>query len=395
VRTSSRTLIENGKVVGLTGIMSDITDRRQAEEKLRILSRAVEQSPASIVITDTEGKIEYINSKFADVTGYSPAEVLQQNPRVLKSGELSTDYYKQLWQTITSGKEWHGEFHNRKKNGELYWEIASISPILDASGTITHFLAIKEDITDLKRTELELVKAKEKAEASNRLKTEFLHNMSHEVRTPMNGIIGFSQLLDDPDLTAESQKKFTKIIIKNGEQLLQIIDNILEISQLETKQLKAFEEKVCLNDLLSELYSVFEIKAKEKAIPLYLKKGLPDNKSNILTDKGRLRKILAKLLENAMKFTSKGFVELGYQLIDNKIEIHIKDTGIGISPEKQAIIFDRFSKLDKGRAKLYGGLGLGLSIAKENAELLGGEITLISEAGTGSTFYVTIPYKTI
>lgn len=393
VHTSSRMLLEEGKVAGLTGIMSDITERIQAEEKLRILSRAVEQSPAAIVITNTEGKIEYINSKFADVTGYSQAEVLQQNPRVLKSGDMSPDYYKQLWQTITSGKEWHGEFHNRKKSGELYWELASISPIFDATGKITHFLGIKEDITDLKQTGLELIKAKERAEASNRLKTEFLHNMSHEIRTPMNGIIGFSQLLGDPDLTAEKQKQFTNIIIKNSEQLLRIIDNILEISQLETKQIKAFEEEVCLNDLLLELFSVFDVKAKENKIPLYLKKGLSDKKSTILTDKSRLRKIVTNLLENSMKFTSTGFIEFGYQLIDNKLEIYIKDTGIGINPEKQAIIFDRFSKENKGRSKLYGGLGLGLSIAKENAELLGGEITLKSKTGKGSTFYVTIPYK--
>ncbi|MFA6128661.1 MAG: PAS domain S-box protein [Bacteroidales bacterium] len=395
VHTSSRTLVEDGKVAGLTGVMSDITERKQAEEKLRILSRAVEQSPAAIVITDTAGKIEYTNSKFAEITGYTHDEIIQQNPRVLKSGDMSPEYYKQLWQTITSGKEWHGEFHNRKKNGELYWELASISPILNASGTITHFLAIKEDITDLKKTELELLKAKEKAEASNRLKTEFLHNMSHEVRTPMNGIIGFSQLLDDPDLSTEKQKQFAKIIINNSEQLLRIIDDILEISQLETKQIKAVDQKVCLNVLLLELFSVFDCKAKEKRIPLYIKKGLPDNESNILTDKSRLRKILTNLLENSLKFTFNGFIEMGYQLIHNKIEIYVKDTGIGINQEKQEIIFDRFSKEDKGRSKLYGGLGLGLSIAKENAELLDGEITLKSETGKGSTFYVTIPYRPV
>lgn len=393
VHTSSRMLVEKGEMVGLTGVMSDITERKQAEEKLRILSRAVEQSPAAIVITDTEGKIEYINSKFAKITGYTQDEIIQQNPRVLKSGEMPADYYKQLWLTITSGKEWHGEFHNRKKTGELYWELASISPILDANGTITHFLAIKEDITDLKQTEQELIIAKEKAEASNRLKTEFLHNMSHEVRTPMNGIIGFSQLLNEPDISADEQKKYTKIIIKNSEQLLRIIDDILEISQLETKQIKASQETVCLNDLLSELYSVFEPEAKKKKIPLNLNKGLPDDRSTILTDKSRLRKIMESLLENALKFTHTGFIEIGYQLVDDMVELYVKDTGIGINPEKQGIIFDRFSKENKGRSRLYGGLGLGLSIAKENAELLGGKIMLKSKMGKGSTFYITIPYK--
>lgn len=366
--------------------------QKHSEEKLRILSRAVEQSPASILITDADGKITYINPKFSELTGYSAEEVLGQNPRFLKSGEMTSDYYKEIWQTIISGKEWFGEFHNKKKNGELYWEQASISPIFDPAGTITHFLAIEEDITGRKQTEKELINAKEKAEESNRLKTEFLHNMSHEIRTPMNGIMGFSVLLEDPDISSEKQRQYIKFIVNSSTQLLRIIDDILEISQLETKQVKAFEEKVCLNDLLLALFSIFDMKAKEKKIPLYLNKSLSDKQSYICTDTVKLNKILGNLLENALKFTSAGFVEIGYQLKGNTIEIYVQDTGIGINPEKQGIIFERFSQEEKDLAKVYGGLGLGLSIAKENIELLGGSITLESEKGKGSTFYVTIPY---
>ncbi|MDO8929463.1 MAG: response regulator, partial [Bacteroidota bacterium] len=297
--------------------------------------------------------------------------------------------------TINSGKEWSGEFHNRKKNGELYWEQAFISPIFDSTGTITHFLAIKEDITGRKQSEKELISAKEKAEESNRLKTEFLHNMSHEIRTPMNGIMGFTTLLDDPGISHEKQKQYIKFITNSSSQLLRIIDDILEISQLETKQVKAHKEKVCLNDLLLELFSIFDMKAKEKKIPLYLNKSLSDKQSLIYTDTLKLNKILGNLLENALKFTSAGFVEMGYQLKNNAIEIYIQDTGIGINPEKQEIIFERFSQEEKEVTKIYGGLGLGLSIAKENTELLGGKITLKSEKGKGSVFYVTIPYDPV
>jgi len=382
----------NMKASRILSVTRDITERMQAGEKLRVLSRAVEQSPASIVITDIKGNIQYVNSKFTEATGYSFDEAMQQNPRILKSGEMSPDGYKQMWQAITSGKEWFGEFHNMKKNGELYWELASISPIFDTTGSITHFLAVKEDITERKKTETELLEAKEKAEESNRLKTEFLHNMSHEIRTPMNGIIGYSYLLEDPTLSVEKQRQFTKIINNSCEQLLRIIDDILEISQLETKQVKTINKKVNLNDLLFGLFSIFDIKAKEKRIPLYFKKGLPDKKSYIFTDESKLNKIISNLLENALKFTHTGFVELGYQIKDNEIEIYVKDSGIGIEKDKQESIFDRFSQEAKGLTRLYGGLGLGLSIAKENSELLGGTINLKSEKGNGSTFFVTLPY---
>ena len=378
---------------GILTVARDITERKRAEEQLRILSRAVEQSPASIIITNTEGKIDYVNSKFSEVSGYTRSEVVGQNPRIFKSGEMPPDYYKEMWQNLISGKEWYGEFRNKKKNGELYWELASISPIFDSKGIITHFLAVKEDITTRKQTEEELLNAKEKAEENDRLKTKFLHNMSHEIRTPMNGIIGYSELICDPDISTEKQKQYAQIITNSSNQLLRIIDDILEISQLETKQVKTLDKTVCLNDLLFGLFSIFDRSAKEKKIPLYYKKGLSDERSIIFTDETKLSKIVSNLLENALKFTHTGFIELGYTLEDNMISIYVEDSGMGINPEMQELIFERFSKEEKGGKKLYGGLGLGLSIAKENIKLLGGTITLKSEKGKGSTFYVTIPYK--
>ena len=251
----------------------------------------------------------------------------------------------------------------------------------------------------LKESNDVLMIALEKAKESDQLKTEFIHNMSHEIRTPMNGILGFSAFLDNPDLTDERRNEFVGIINKCGIQLMQIIDDILEISVLGTKQVKTIEKQTSLNDVLLKLFSIFKIKAKESKIPLYLKKGLSDKESQILTDETKLNKILSNLLENALKFTTEGFIEFGYRLkTDNEpveLEIYVKDTGIGVKPESQKTIFDRFSQEEKELSKNVGGLGLGLSITKENVKLLGGKISLESEKGKGSTFFVTIPYKPV
>lgn len=258
------------------------------------------------------------------------------------------------------------------------------------------------NITERKRAEEELInseakliKAKEKAEESDRLKTEFIHNMSHEIRTPMNGILGFANILNEQDLSPEKRKHYTSIIQNSGNQLLRIIDDILEISKLETKQVKVVEKEICLNDLLLEHFSVFDIKAKENKIPLYFKKGLSDRKSTILTDSSKLKKVLSNLLENAVKYTQEGFIEFGYQQIDEFLELYVKDTGIGVKESMYEKIFDRFSQEEKDLSRNVGGLGLGLSIAKENAELLGGTIRVESKKGQGSTFFVKIPYKQV
>lgn len=221
--------------------------------------------------------------------------------------------------------------------------------------------------------------------------------MSYEIRTPLNGILGFFELLDRLNLSDEKRKKFIEIIKSSTHQLLHIIDNIMQISVLDTKKIKAEENPVCLNDVLYEWFNIFYIKATNKNTKLVLKNELSDQQSTILTDKNKLNKVLSNLLENALKFTDEGFVELGYKLnMDNKpakMEIYIKDSGIGIKPEKQKLIFERFFQAEKALSKKAGGLGLRLSIVKENADLLGGKISVISKIGEGSAFFASIPYK--
>lgn len=252
---------------------------------------------------------------------------------------------------------------------------------------------INEKNSALLRKNKELKKAKKRAEESDKLKTEFLSNISHEVRTPMNGIIGFSNLIDDPDISYEKRKYYSSIIKNCSHQLLRIIDDIMEISNLEMKQEKLHETAFFLNDFLMDLFSIFALRTKETNISFTIKKELSDNKSQIITDKAKLNKILGNLLENAFRYTFNGFIEMGYTIADENIVLYVKDSGIGISPENHDLIFRRFSQEEKELSRKWGGLGLGLSIAKENAQLIGGDITVESEKGIGSTFYVTIPYR--
>lgn len=239
----------------------------------------------------------------------------------------------------------------------------------------------------------ELMKAKEKAEESEKLKTEFLNNISHEIRTPMNGIIGFSEILTSPDINPSERKRYSKILQSSSKQLLHIIDDILEISDLETKQEKLNESAFCLNEFLTELYAIFNLKTDKSKITFSLKKAPDDCKSKIISDKTKLHKILSNLLENAFRYTDSGTIELGCNISGDSLIIYVKDTGIGISSENHQTVFQRFSQEEPEISRKYGGLGLGLSIAKENANLLGGDITLESEKAKGSCFFVTIPYK--
>ncbi len=388
-------IVEIGGENFVLSVARDISERKKNEEKILQLSLAVEQSPASIVITDPEGAIEYVNKKFTEVTGYTVEEVLGMNPRILESGKMPDRLYKDLWETITAGKEWHGEMINRRKDQSLYWELVSISPVKNPKGEITHFIGIKEDITRHKEMEAELRKAKQKAEESNKLKSEFLANMSHEIRTPMNGIIGFASLLDDDDLSPESRRNYVQIVQNSTRQLLHIIDEILEVSKLQTHQVKKVEQEVYVNEMLIRCFSEFDKVAKSKGLSLYVKKGLPDESSHVYVDGGKLYKIMKNLLENALKFAQQGFVEMGYTLKRDKLVFYVKDTGIGISPEAQELIFEQFSQEDKGLSRQAGGLGLGLSIVKGNVELLNGKIRLESKKGEGSTFFVEIPYQPV
>ncbi|PLX10049.1 MAG: hypothetical protein C0594_05410, partial [Marinilabiliales bacterium] len=258
---------------------------------------------------------------------------------------------------------------------------------------------VKQKTYELEKANKELHASKQKAEESDKLKEEFINNMSHEIRTPMNGILGFCDFLSDPETSDSQRKEYIQIIKNSGTQLMRIIDDIIEISVLGTKQMEAVNKPVCLNQLLNDLFSIFSKPCTDNNTPLRLKKELTDDESYINSDNSKLFKILSNLIENAIKFTTEGYIELGYSINKSSkphlLELYVQDTGIGIHPDKQASIFERFSQEEKELSRKVGGLGLGLAIAKENTILLGGNIGVQSGKGEGAKFTVSIPYEKI
>ncbi len=385
----------------------------KSESEVRKLYRAVEQSPISIVITDTNGSIEYVNPRFTRTTGYTLDEVIGKNPRILKSGELSCERYQELWETILQGQEWRGEFHNRRKDGELYWESASITPIINAHGEITHFLAVKEDITEQKRNAAALQEAKEIAEAATQAKSEFLANMSHEIRTPMNAVIGMTTLLLDTRLTAE-QRDCVDTIRSSSDTLLAIINDILDFSKIEAGKFQLehqpFEVYAWIEDSLDMVAGI----AAEKHLNLaaLIDADVP---AMVVGDVMRLRQVLINLLSNGVKFTPAGEVvvsvkvertlQRGTQALrhldtaapegggtpTHVLRVSVRDTGIGIAPDAIKRLFQPFSQVDSSHTRKYGGTGLGLAISKRLIEMMGGSMWVESVVGQGSTFAMTFP----
>ena len=284
------------------------------------------------------------------------------------------------------------EYRLRHHSGEYRWLSDMGTPNYNSKGEFVGYIGHCFDITERKLNELELIRAKEHAEESDRLKTSFLQNMSHEIRTPMNAIIGFSGLLEQTDLTDDERAKFITIIKNSANQLLSVVTDILTISSLEKKLEKININIVSINEVLDNLYSIFKFQAREKNLTLKLNKSDSDSETAAYTDSTKLTEILTNLLMNALKFTHQGEVEFGYCIKDSFMEFYVKDTGIGIPPDCQDKIFQRFLQANQSISHKYGGTGLGLSISKGYIELFGGKIWVESELGKGSTFYFTIPF---
>ncbi|MEI7661675.1 MAG: PAS domain S-box protein [Bacteroidota bacterium] len=386
---------EQGNHLNTYVICRDISARKNAEQQISLLGKSIEQSPVSIIITDPEGTIEYVNPKFEEVTGYSFHETIGQNPRILKSGTHTHEVYEELWQTILSGQQWFGEIHNKKKNGVLFWENISISPILNPDGKVTHFVAVKEDITEKKQMIEDLVRAKEKAEESDHLKSAFLANMSHEIRTPMNGILGFAALLKEPDFTGEEQMHHISIIEKSGIRMLNIINDIIDLSKIESGQMDISISETDINGQTEYIFTFFKPEVEAKGMQLFIRNTLPSEAATIRTDREKIYAILTNLVKNAIKYTREGFIEFGYEKKGRFLEFYVKDTGMGIAGNRQEAIFERFVQADISDKQAMQGAGLGLSITKAYVEMLGGKIRVESEPGRGSVFYFTIPYTPV
>lgn len=398
-----------GKPIGVLGIARDITRRKAAEEQLRKLSLAVEQSPENVVITDVNARIEYVNEAFVRNTGYSREEVLGQNPRVLQSGKTPPETYASLWDALAHDRPWKGEFRNRRKDGREFIEFASIMPIRESDGAISHYLAVKEDVTEKKRLgkeldryqyhleelvasrTVELAEARERADAANRAKSAFLANMSHEIRTPMNAIIGLTHLLRRSEPTPIQVERLAQIDTA-ASHLLSVINDILDLSKIDSGRLQLEQSDFHLSSVLDHVRSLVADQAKAKGLAITVD---PDAVPVWLRgDPTRLRQALLNYASNAIKFTEAGSVALRTCLVkDTGDEVHVRfevqDTGIGIEAEQLARLFEAFEQADVSTTRRYGGTGLGLAITRRLALLMGGDTGVASQPGCGSTFWFT------
>ncbi len=386
------TYTAEGKFKLLHCILTDITERKKIEADLRKLSSAVDQSPVAVSIINRSGNIEYVNPRFTQLTGFSLNDFAGRFHSLLKPSSMENDEYEKVWSGLSHGKEWSGEIINTKKNGETYWELLSVSPIKNNDKEITHYLVLKEDITSRKMIEKELIRAKEEAEDLSRLKSNLLGNISHELRTPLVGIIGFAEFLGDTELDVEQQDMVQKII-NSSKRLTNTLNSILYLSQFAAREnYLNFEEINIAKHTPFHLHPFIEA-AKEKGLEFSVVIKSPS--VSAMVDDKMYFMILNNLVDNAIKFTKQGKVEIIVEPMvfnGNKYSaIHIRDTGIGIAENDKEKIFQEFRQASEGVARWYEGTGLGLTLAKKMVEAMNGTIQLKSEIGKGSTFTVMFP----
>jgi PAS domain S-box-containing protein len=368
--------------------------RRKAEQACRESEEnyhySISESPLGIRIVSVGGKTIYANQSFLDIYGLNSLEEFTNTDIV---NLYTPESYKQ-----------HIERKKRRNNGidMCEYEISIVNKISGVRyikvsckevrwNGAKHYQVINQDITEQKKLTWELIKAKEKAEESDRLKTAFLHNISHEIRTPLNAIVGFSDFINEPELTHDMRKKFTEIIVHNSNHLLSIISAIINIASIEAGQEHYNESEINLNSMLKRLQTQFQVDAKKQNIILNLIPNIP-YEERIASDETKLVQILSNLISNALKFTKQGHVNFGYIVRENELEFFVEDTGIGIPPIMHDEIFKRFRQVESTIARQYRGSGLGLSISKAYVEIIGGKMWYVSELHKGSTFYFTIPY---
>ncbi|MBM5571239.1 MULTISPECIES: PAS domain S-box protein [Deefgea] len=412
VNLNSRLILFSERNAGLL-LIHDVTEQLKNEQQLRILSQAVEQSSESIVITDVNGSINYVNKAFEINSGYCYAEVLGQNPRVLNAGKTDAATFTELWSTLSQGRTWKGEFYNTKKDGTLYIESASITPIFQDDGIVSHYVAVKEDITEKKMQAEELAKyrdhlyelveqrtselriAQQSAEAANKAKSAFLATMSHEIRTPLNAIIGLAHVLRAKQPNQE-QDGFLQKIELSGKHLLFIINDILDFSKIEADRLILDKTNFSLESTINNLICMLDETARRKGLKLIVE--LESVSDWLSGDPARLHQVLLNFMSNAIKFTAQGEVKLRISEAQHDAEIvtllfEIIDTGIGISPENIEKLFNPFEQVDSSITRRYGGTGLGLIISRRLVLMMGGETGVDSELGKGSRFWFTAKFS--
>ncbi len=379
-----------------TAFLRDISQRLADQTEIRLAARAFETSEA-MFITDADARIIRVNRAFIKISGYQEHEVLGQNPSMWSSGHQNRDFFQEMWAALLQRGEWTGEIYNRRKNGEIFPEMLSISAVRDNAGEITHYVAHLVDISDQKAKEQQLRLSSRKARQADEAKGRFLAVMSHEIRTPMTAVLGILGLLHDTPVNAE-QKELIRTGRESGELLLSIINDILDFSKMEADKLELEHSAFDLHQILTQSLELLRSRAEQKGLALILHLG-DDLPRYARGDAGRLRQVLANLINNAVKFTDSGNITVHTSAVasrNNGFELHceVQDTGIGIPPEKQNGLFDEFSMVDQSHSRAHEGTGLGLSISKRLVLLMGGQIGVESQLGLGSRFFFHVELKT-
>lgn len=378
----------------LVAVVRDVTEARENAVRVRNFYHVLEQAPVSVVITDAEGHIEYVNPQLCQSTGYTPDEVIGRKPSIFKSGQTPEDVYRNLWDALSHGRQWRCEMLNKRKNGELFWEFQAISPLRDSRGRITQYVAVKEDITEQKEWQRSLVQAMENARRASQAKSDFLAGMSHELRTPLNAVIGYSELamlqpwgpLGDP-----RYQEYLGAVNDSGRHLLDLINDLLDLSKVEADRLELNEEEVDVSDLIEKTDLLVREQAGKRGVALHY--DLPQPAPRLYADPLRLKQVLLNLLSNALKFSEAGTeVRVTVQGGEGEdLRLAVVDQGRGIRQEDLERVMEPFAQAHDPRVRQEVGTGLGLPLSRKLVELHGGSMTLASVYGRGTTVTVRLP----
>jgi len=397
---------ENGTPSRAVGVNQDITPRRKAEIANKEVTKSLEESEylfrtffnlsdeGIFLVTPDGKKFLQINDAFARMHGYQVEEMMEMTLFDLDvNGENTIKFNPQISEQIESGKVVTAEVQHLHKDGHVF-SLSVMIQQLEIKNE-EYLLCFHQDLTERKLYEQNLLNALEKAKESDRLKSSFLANISHEIRTPLNAILGFSKLLCGSELLEKEKNEYQSIIEFSGKRLLGIISDIIDVSKLDSNQISLNYDSCHLNELISKLIAQYRDVASNKGIDIQMRFELPEDACTIRTDKYRLSQIISNLIDNALKYTNEGSLEIGYRLQEDEVEFFVRDTGIGIDPKYHEMIFGRFMQVDNDFSRAGSGNGLGLSIVLGLVNLLGGRIWVESELSIGSVFRFTIPFQPI
>ncbi|MGX9522515.1 ATP-binding protein [Vibrio mediterranei] len=367
----------------------------ERERESKLLATVVKAARDAIVITDKKGTIEWVNRAFEEMTGYALESVQGKKPGHFLQGEKTEESTRQrIAKSLAKGIPIKAEILNYDSQGKEYWVDIDITPISDENGDLDRFIAIERDVTEYKKLESELTSTARDANAANEAKSVFLATMSHEIRTPMNGVLGLTQILEK-EITDPNHREVLQLILSSGNHLVSILNDILDISKIENEALTLERSPFKMTEVLSPVNNTYQSLCSEKGLLFEVIDNTPPN-TQFIGDEVRLRQILLNLVGNALKFTQKGSIVINVEVTDGGMcQFEVKDTGIGITPDRLDSVFEKFEQAEASTTRQFGGTGLGLSIVRSLVELMGGEILVDSKVGRGSTFTVLLPLPSI